>query len=177
MNNVYKKIPSYPAYSISVDGEVRRDKAAPGAKVGHILRPHLTNKGYWRVRLSLGSRGKFARPMIHQLVAETFIGPRPDGYDINHKDGSRTNNSIENLEYVTRQDNVLDGFKRGRISTPPRMVGSQHHRSILTEGAVVTIKEILSLGVPYWHIAEQIGVSKYTIHDIKQGKSWQHIRT
>lgn len=175
MNNFYKTIPSYPAYSISVDGKVRRDKVAPGTKVGHILKPHLTNKGYWRVRLSLGSRSQFARPMIHQLIAETFIGPRPEGYDINHKDGDRTNNSIENLEYVTRRDNVLDGFKRGRISIPPRQIGSKHPRSILTESAVSTIREILSLGIPYWYIAEQIGVSKYAIHDIKQGKSWQHI--
>lgn len=49
---------------------------------------------------------------VHDLVAETFIGPRPEGFDIDHIDGNRSNNHYTNLEYVTRKENVRRAMVR-----------------------------------------------------------------
>ncbi|PGM34663.1 hypothetical protein CN941_25860 [Bacillus cereus] len=50
---------------------------------------------------------------VHILVAETWIGPIPDGYTVNHKDLNKFNNDVENLEIVTLADNVRHAFKSG----------------------------------------------------------------
>ncbi len=52
--------------------------------------------------------------MVHALVALAFIGPRPDGYDVMHIDGTRTNNAVGNLRYGTRSENCLQAYAEGR---------------------------------------------------------------
>lgn len=49
---------------------------------------------------------------IHGLVAEAFLGPRPEGYQVDHKDGNRSNNHISNLEYVTAKENIKRAWVR-----------------------------------------------------------------
>lgn len=49
---------------------------------------------------------------IHELVAEQFIGLRPEGYDIDHVDGNRSNNHYTNLEYVTHSENLKRAWVR-----------------------------------------------------------------
>ncbi|HMS92370.1 MAG TPA: NUMOD4 motif-containing HNH endonuclease [Candidatus Saccharibacteria bacterium] len=171
----WKKIPGFDSYSISNRARVRRDAPAPGCKAGHILKPHLTNKGYFRVRLSLGSRDNFVRPSVHSLMATTFIGDRPHGFDINHKDGNRINNSIDNLEYVTRSQNCLDGFKRGRVSIPPKHSGSSHPQAKIDEPIARSIKTMLKSGMSAIEVARNSGISKYIIYDIKRGKTWTSV--
>ena len=61
------------------------------------------NHTYYYVRLSKENRKKFLR--VAGIVAAAFIGPRPDGLHVNHKDGDRHNNAAANLEYVTRRQN------------------------------------------------------------------------
>jgi len=59
-------------------------------------------------------------PSVHSIVAEYFIGPRPTGYQINHKDRNKGNNHVSNLEYVTPQENVrhamISGARKGDLS-------------------------------------------------------------
>lgn len=57
---------------------------------------------------------------VHMLVAEAFLGPRPIGQEVRHKDDDRTNPRLDNLEYGTRQDNVNDMMGRGRYWSPKR---------------------------------------------------------
>lgn len=51
---------------------------------------------------------------IHRLVAEVFIGPRPAGTEVNHKDGNKQNPIVTNLEYVTHLENVRHAIRIGR---------------------------------------------------------------
>lgn len=107
---LWRPIPSWPAYEISNHGRVRRTTPYRSTRVGKILRPYL-NKGYFAVRVNVSGRRQ-ART-IHSLVAEAFIGPRPDGAVINHKDTCKTNNRVDNLEYTTSAANAAHAQAHG----------------------------------------------------------------
>lgn len=74
----------------------------------YILKATPDNKGYLRIRITL-DRAKYSYK-VHRIVAKAFI-PNPDGYpQVNHKDGNKSNNRIENLEWVTNRQNVIHSF-------------------------------------------------------------------
>ena len=87
------------------NGQVHRYK-------GKILRtPLLQQTGYPFVKLS--NQGKNQVRTVHSLVAETFIGTRPDGMEVCHNDGDRANNHLDNLRYDTPSENELDKLRHG----------------------------------------------------------------
>ena len=88
-------------YSVSDRGEVRNNKTS------RILKPVATYNGYLRVPINK----RLCR--IHILVANAFIGEKGDGYQINHKDGNKKNNAVENLEWCTARENILHAYKNG----------------------------------------------------------------
>ena len=91
----WKEIKGFENYQISNTGLIRKD--------GVILKP-FDNNGYLRILLINGDKKK--KKLIHRLVAETFI-PNPDNKpQVNHKDLNKKNNNVDNLEWVTNQENV-----------------------------------------------------------------------
>lgn len=60
--------------------------------------------------LNNGSHQKFR---VNRLVLEAFVGPCPDGHESNHKDGIKSNNDSENLEWVTHSENVQHAYRLG----------------------------------------------------------------
>ena len=86
------------------DGRVRRHK-------GKILSAPLSRDGYPAVNLH--TQGKLKKRYVHSLIAETFIGPRPEGMEVCHNDGNPTNNHVDNLRYGTRSENMLDRVRHG----------------------------------------------------------------
>ena len=99
---IYKPIIGYDNYEVSNLGHIRN------IKTGRILRGATSNTGYYFV--SLSQNGKTKSHSVHRLVLETF-DPRPNMHalDANHIDWDKTNNKLENLEWVTRQENLLHG--------------------------------------------------------------------
>lgn len=104
----WKDIPGYEGvYEISNLGRVRRN--------GKILKP-LKDSGYLRAHLSKNGIAK--KVLIHRLVAFAFI-PNPNNYpEINHKDEDKTNNTVENLEWCSREYNINYGTRNERVSKP-----------------------------------------------------------
>jgi HNH endonuclease/NUMOD4 motif-containing protein len=102
-------------YSISNLGRVRREKPAKGTYVGRILKGSLDTYGYPSVRLcrkeSLSNEQKSYN--IHLLVSRAFLGPKPEGCEVNHKDGDKLNPRTLNLEYVTHQGNMEHASRTG----------------------------------------------------------------
>lgn len=94
-------------YSVSDNGQVRNDTT------NRILKQQTSNE-YKKVQLSLGS-GQTVNLNVHRLVATAFI-PNPENKPVvNHKDGVRYNNSVDNLEWVTYSENGKHAHETGLI--------------------------------------------------------------
>ena len=113
--------------------------------------------------------------LVHILVAEAFLGPKPEGLQANHKDGNRANPCLENLEYLTASENTQDGINRfGRWYGA---VGEKHGMAILTEEQVRCIRtEYVPYKVPYRVFAERYGVSLSTVGEAATGnRTWRSV--
>lgn len=86
-------------YEVSNFGEIRN------TKTNRVRKKNILHTGYYFVSGSLGSRNQKITFKIHKAVAETFI-PNPNSLPIiNHKDGNKLNNYVENLEWCTYMEN------------------------------------------------------------------------
>ena len=79
-----------------------------------IMKPQKTRCGYLKVCLYKDGYGKTI--IVHRLVAETFI-PNPQGFEtVNHKDEVKTNNTVGNLEWMSKKDNLNYGTRNKRVA-------------------------------------------------------------
>jgi hypothetical protein len=114
--------------------------------------------------------GRCKRVKVHALVARAFIGPRPDGHQINHIDANPVNNRVENLEYVTPRGNMQHCVKLGR-----RAKGHEINTSKLVEKDVRKIRQLLDEGMHAPTLGKIFGVSHQTIYSIRDRKIWKHL--
>lgn len=107
----WKPIKDYPHLLISRTGKVWT------TTYNRELHPHLTNRGYLRVNLSKDKAVK--RVHVHRLVAEAFI-PNPGNLPaVDHIDGNKLNNNVENLQWISHSDNCKKAFShRGKRNKP-----------------------------------------------------------
>ncbi len=98
---IWRKIDGLEIYEVSSCGRVRRN----GTK---YLSGSINNRGYIRYDLCLN--GKRIAKSAHRLVADAFIPNPEDKPFINHIDGDRTNNNVDNLEWATNQENLSHAY-------------------------------------------------------------------
>lgn len=112
-------IPGFDGYyEISDDGQVRsvervaiRRDGKPMPVHGKILKQVVSNAGYMRVSCKVDNFGKWVP--VHRAVAMAFI-PNPENKrEVNHKDGNKLNNTVENLEWVTPKENTKHKYETG----------------------------------------------------------------
>ncbi len=109
--------------------------------------------------------------MVHSLVAEAFLGPRPDGYEVNHRDGNKANSAVDNLEYVTPSQNSRHAIRMG-LAKPLR--GERHYAAKLTSTKVVEIRQSSE---PCSVLAKRFGVTEGAVRSVRDKRSWKHIDT
>ncbi|GAB3388220.1 HNH endonuclease signature motif containing protein [Lysobacter fragariae] len=170
-----KPIPELPHTYVAEDGSIWSDH--PGNRWRgklHQLKPADNGRGYLRVRCHGKSRS------VHLLVASAYIGPRPDGKEVNHKDGNKQNNRPDNLEYVTHSENMGHCFRAG-LGNPP--TGQRHHMTTLSEEQVAELRaeyaQLRSSGrLPdgeMKRLQDKYGVSDTAITQIARGKTWKRV--
>ena len=126
----------------------------------------IGNNGYSSVDLC--KDGTIKKYLIHRLVAEAFI-PNPEKKpQVNHINGIKTDNRLDNLEWCTHSENMLHSYKQGLSSTK----GEKNSQSKLNTEDVV---KIFLDDRMYSLISKQYNISISTISDIKRGYSWTHI--
>lgn len=126
----------------------------PYRKAGQLLKPGLTSVGYPSVSLC----GK--THLVHRLVAAAFIGPCPARCEVRHKDGTRINNHVSNLEYGTRKENVADARRHKTLYK-----AHDRHRKIPLEDHD-KIRAMYRNGVCQRDICEMYGVTVSPVHKI-----------
>lgn len=147
-------------YEVSSIGRVKR------IETGRILAISKGKGGHPQLVLSVEANR--INTYVHVLVAEAFIGPRPLGMEVDHKDDDRMNCKSDNLQYLTpKQNSIKAGLKRR---------GQPSGRVILTKDQVLEIRKIH--GTPEFSrrvLAERFGVSRTCIDLVVTRKSWKLI--
>lgn len=111
---------------------------------------------------------------VHRLVTNAFLGPCPIGHEVNHKNCIKTDNSIENLEYVTPSENAKHGYRvLNRI--PPIGRGEKNYFAKLSSSDVLAIRSMLASGKQPDDIAAEFSVHYNTIIRIRAGRTWRSL--
>lgn len=116
MIEIWKKVKKYPKYEISNLGNIRSLNYHREKRIQN-LKPIYSNRRFMVV--SLSNENGFKIMPIHRLVAEAFI-PNPNNLpEVNHKDGNRSNNRVDNLEWCTKEKNLNHAIENKLIRTKP----------------------------------------------------------
>lgn len=152
-------------YEVSSCGRVRSHASCTDhrRKPGQLRRVQRMKTGYFSLMLTKDGVDK--NHLAHRLVAVAFLGEHP-GMDVNHKDFDRSNNSIENLEWATRKDNIHHAIAAGRIK--PKLLGKKSFK--LTVSQVREIRNRASRGERTSVLAREFNVSSTTVSHIKSGR-------
>ena len=167
-NEIWKPVPGYEGlYEVSDRGQVRSlDRMCPGRDGrselhrGKVLRPQKLKNGYLEVKLRKDGASKHG--LIHHLVAAAFLGARPSGHDVLHRDGRRQNNAVENLSYGTRAENLHSTYA----------YGGRQASGKLSLRDVSEIRQRISAGEGDRTIVECFGVHPAAIYHIRVGKTF-----
>lgn len=164
----YRIVPGFSRYRVGDDGSVWSKCSGEWQQ----LRAGVHHEGYPKVTITRDD-GRQVFRLVHQLVLEAFVGPRPTGYrtEARHLDGNRLNNVPSNLAWGTPRQNSADRSRHGRT---PRFLGEDHGKAKLRTGDVILVLET-------WHkfgvktLAQKLGVSQSCVRAVLVGDSWRHI--
>lgn len=113
---IWKDVVGYEGlYQVSNLGNVKRVGSFRGVNKAYLnnyyLKPLDNGKGYFRIKLTVNNKSK--RVMLHRIIAEAFIENQNQYPCINHINGNKKDNRIENLEWCTQSQNCLHSVKMG----------------------------------------------------------------
>lgn len=137
-----------------------------------FLSKQLDKDGYEKVAL-ISIDNKRHRYSVHRLLLENFAPfPGMEKYQVNHKDGNKQNNKIDNLEWATPSENVKHAFNIG-LKTQR---GEKNNQSKLTEDQVLEIIELLlTKKYTYKEIGNRYNVNDETIGSIRNKRNWKYL--
>lgn len=160
---IWKKVMGYEKYEVSNNGEVRNYIT----KNEKSINDH--NSGY--LATTFCKNGKPKTFLLHRLVALHFIDNPENKRCINHKDGNKHNNNVENLEWNTHKENNDHAFRNG-LKNPAK--GDKNASTKLTKEQVLQIREI-GYSMTQRDISKLFNISNSVVYNIRANKIWKHI--
>jgi hypothetical protein len=177
-NEVWLPVVGYESsYSVSNLGRIKSlDRYLPSSygkvqlKKGMILRQSRTTHGYLKVELSFNGLKKSKRS--HRLVAEAFIPNHFRKEQVNHINGIKDDNGVENLEWCTQQENIIHALANNLMKLNP---GEQHPKAKLNWETVKEIRIRLENGELPIALSHDYKLCLATIYNVKSQKYWRTI--
>ncbi len=115
---LWKDIINASNYEVSNYGQIRNKTTK------YILKGRICKTGYYQVSIKLDSTGKFTNQYIHRLVAIAWIPNEDNKPSVNHKDGDKSNNCVDNLEWMTyteQQAHRTEQLGKKNIGSPKKV--------------------------------------------------------
>lgn len=177
----WKDVPKYKdCYQASTYGRIKSlSKHKKNGKFSHqtneiILKQSINKYGYNGVCLYKNSKGKFIK--VHRLIAIAFL-PNPENKpQVNHKDGIKTNNRIENLEWVTNKENFAHAKEIGLLHGCEHLKGEKNPKAKLKEYEVIFIRRNFDGTTKMRkHFAEIYNLNICTVNRVLCGKYWRNL--
>lgn len=174
---VWKAIPGYEGlYEVSDMGDVRRlpvtikrmlyGKLIEQRTPGKVL--SASKKSVYPM-LALCKDGVPKHKYVHELVALAFIGPRPEGMQVRHRDGDHHNPKLTNLRYGTPTENSMDRHEHGTMLCGVRNPMNRHPvnliERIIMELTTKTIKQV----------SEELSINYSVVRDIRNNRNWKQL--
>lgn len=184
-------------YEVSNMGNVRRAKPGISTFIGRPVRPVEGSTGYAQVSLRSGE--KVVRTYVHRAVMEAFVGSCPEGHVVNHKNCDKSDNRLENLEYVTAKRNAAHALENSRRVRGPKKpkppkkglpAGDNHwtkHKperiaregrmphTKITREQVLDARERVSKGETQTALAKELGICVAQMSRIIRRTRWTHV--
>lgn len=161
----WNPVRGFPGYEVSSHGAIRSWRG----RTVRVLKPRLGCHGYLAV--CLRREGETHQRLVHRLVAEAFLGDSENKW-VNHRDGNKRRNSVENLEWCTPGENARHAYNTG---LQPSRTGAGNGKAKLTDEDVLAIRRGRANGVPVKTLSELHGVAKSTISGVANGYGWKHV--
>ena len=164
--DLWSSIKNFPGYWVNKKGEIL-------GKQLNVYKQGRNHKGYPIVSMYYRDNNeyKLKTKSVHRIVAETFIyNDNPElKNQVNHIDGNKENNSVENLEWCTNQENRKHAVENGLVADKK---GEKQSTSILNSEQVI---DIYTSDKSRLHMSEKYNVSKHTISNIRGDNTWTHV--
>lgn len=175
----WRRIPGSESYEVSSMGNVRHGS--------RMLKPCRQSNGYLKVFLGSRRQGN-----VHAFVALAFLGDRPRGMCVAHKNGDKCDNRLVNLQYTTYSGNRLhdrrtmvgrarcpllavDGSAKVYASLTTKAKGETHGMSTRSEAMARSVHSMIAEGMLRNEIAAKLGVPYMWVANVAAGRRWAHI--
>jgi hypothetical protein len=137
----------------------------------HKLMAVVHNQAGYR-QVNLYRESKVKNFLVHRLVAAAFLGPIPKGMQVNHKDGDKENNSVDNLEFMTPEENREHAIRTGLT---PCSKGEANVRAKLKEAQVREMRSLRQAKVKLADLASRFGITVRMVCEIVSRRAWKHV--
>ena len=170
MEVTLKPIPGCPGYLAGSDGTIWSEMPGRNGRWQslHVIQPYRDKRGYMHVTLRCNQTKR--RYSVHQLVALTFHGLRPDGYVVRHRNGNASDNRPENLIYGTQAENIADKDTHGTA-----IRGDRSYLAKITDEQATEILRRMNAGESQAALAREFGIADATVSALKKGRIRRHL--
>lgn len=175
-----KKIEGFEKYLVDEKGNVYSSDYNHSSKI-KMLKTYFDKDGYKYVIFVINNQR--IKKQVHRLIALTFIPNPLNKPQVNHKNGVKDDNKIDNLEWVTSRENIIHNYrvlgrkasKLSREKASQRLSGERNMKAKTNCREVENIRQMREKGMMYKDIKNHVNISISQICSICNGKSWNSI--